>query len=258
MPLPSDPLFNLSLEKGLAVLAAFDGGHKSLSLGQIAERAGMSKASAQRSVHTLQVLGYVGKSDKTRQFHLLPKVVALGFNYLVGHPMIQLAQPYLAELSRASGETASLTEPCGLDMVYVSQFLTTQYVPVHTPVGMRIPMYCTSSGRAYLSRLGDEPVWGVLDASQIEPRTPATQTDRRKIFQLIQQARRHGYALNAEELFEGDMGVAAAITGAGGQVLGAVHVSPAVSRWSPEEAVARLAPLVMECARSISRSLTHF
>ena len=57
-PIPSSALFNLSLAKGLQVLCAFGSGHRYLSLGEIAQRTGMTKASAQRSVHTLQVLGY--------------------------------------------------------------------------------------------------------------------------------------------------------------------------------------------------------
>lgn len=56
-PVTSNALFNQSLAKGLQVLCAFNAGHRSLTLGDIAQRTGMTKASAQRSVHTLQVLG---------------------------------------------------------------------------------------------------------------------------------------------------------------------------------------------------------
>lgn len=254
----ADPLFNLSLEKGLAVLAAFDASHRTMTLAELASATGMNKASVQRSVHTLQALGYVGKDVITRRFRLLPKVVSLGFNYLAAHAMIPVAQPYLAELSRVTGETASLTEPSGLDMVYVSQFMTTQYVPAYTPVGMRIPMYCTSSGRAYLSRLADAEVRRILEQSSRVQRTHATLTDVRQILQLVQATRQTGYAMNVEELFAGDMGVAAPVCDGAGQVVGAVHVSPAMSRWQPQQAQRQLAPLVIECARSISLSLMPF
>ena len=151
--LAADPLFNQSLEKGLDVLRAFTAAHRTLTLSELAQLTGMTKGSAQRTVHTLQVLGYVGKHPQTRRFQLLPKVIEIGFNYLAAHPLIRVAHPYLSQLATASGETASLTEPVGTDMVFVAQLLTTQFIPVLTPVGMRIPMYCTSSGRAYLSQL---------------------------------------------------------------------------------------------------------
>lgn len=62
------------------MLCAFSAAHRSLTLGEIAARTGMNKASAQRSVHTLQVLGYIGNHPVTRRFELLPRVVELGFN----------------------------------------------------------------------------------------------------------------------------------------------------------------------------------
>lgn len=249
---PADPLFNQSLEKGLAVLCAFDGAHRTLTLAELAALTGMSKASAQRTVHTLQVLGYVGKHPQTRRFQLLPKVMDLGFNYVAGHPLIQAAHPYMAQLANASGETASLTEPVGADMVYVSQLLTSKFIPMLTPVGMRIPMYCTSSGRAYLSRLPDDEVRALLRQSPRPARTPHTLTDEGAIVAAVAECRRVGYAVNCEELFRGDMGVAAPVVSRRGQVLGAIHVSPPTSRWTMDEARQRLAPMVLECARAIS------
>jgi IclR family pca regulon transcriptional regulator len=254
---PPDPLFNQSLEKGLAVLRAFDAAHRTMTLAELAERCDMSKASAQRSVHTLQVLGYVGKHPQTRRFQLLPRSIELGFNYLAGNALIKIAQPYLAQLAQASGETASVTEPVGDEMVYVAQLVTSKFIPVLTPVGMRIPMYCTSSGRAWLSSLPDAEVLAVLQGTNRAARTPATLTDVKSIMARIAMCRRVGYATNAEELFLGDMGVGAPILDHQGKALGAVHLSPPTSRWTIEEAQKKLAPMVIECARAISSAIAH-
>jgi IclR family pca regulon transcriptional regulator len=253
----ADPLFNRALEKGLLVLRAFDLAHRTLTLGEIAQLADMSKASAQRAVHTLEVLGYIGRDERSRRFRLMPKVVEIGFNYLATNPLVRLAHPYLAQLARASGETASLTEPVGQQMIYVSQIMTTQSIPVLTPVGMRIPMYCSSSGRAYLAGQSEERARRMLEQSEREARTPSTLTGVEAILACIGECRRLGYAVNFEELFIGDMGIAAAILDSRGHSVGAVHLSPPTSRWSAEDAVQCLAPLVAECARSISESLAH-
>lgn len=251
----ADPLFNQSLAKGLAALRCFDAAHRSLTLAEVAERAGMTKASAQRTVHTLEVLGYLGREPRTRRFCTTPKVMELGFAYVASHPVVMAAQPYLAQLSSASGETASLTEAVDTDMLYVAQRATTQFIPVQTPVGMRIPMYCTSSGRAWLSRQSDEAVAAVLAASALAARTPHTLTAPADILARIADCRREGYAWNAEELFMGDMGIAAPIVNSRGQVLAVVHVSPPTCRWSPEQARRSLAPLVIDCARAIGSAL---
>ena len=231
-----DPLFNLSLAKGLAVLRSFDAGHRAMTLSEVAARSDMTKASAQRTVHTLEVLGYLGKESRTRRFCMLPKTMELAYTYVASHPLVLAATPYLAQLSTASGETASLTEPVELDMLYIAQRTTTQFIPVLTPVGMRIPMYCTSSGRAWLSGQSDAQVRAVLESSVRERRTPHTLTDPASIEARVLECRQLGYAWNAEELFLGDMGIAAPITDRRGHTHGAVHVSPPICRWTPEDA----------------------
>lgn len=251
------PLFNQSLEKGLLVLRSFDAAHRSLTLTELAMLSGMSKSSVQRSVHTLQEMGYVGKHPQTRRFQLLPKVIEIGFNYLVSHPLIRVANPYLSQLSNASGETASLTERVGLEMVYLAQMVTSQVIPVHTPVGMRIPIYCTSSGRAWLSTLPDEQVFTILKASTRVARTTATLTDIDAIFERISLCRQVGFSTNCEELFLGDMGIGAPILDSKGHAVGVVHLSPPTSRWTMERAQRKLGPLVLECARAISQSIAH-
>lgn len=256
-PVLADPLFNQSLEKGLAVLRAFDAAHPTLTLGEVAELTGMSKGSAQRTVHTLQVLGYVGKHPQTRRFQLLPKVIDIGFNYLAAHPLIRAAHPYLSQLAQSSGETANLTEAVDADMVYIAQFLTTQHIPVLTPVGMRIPMYCTSSGRAWLSTLPDAQVRSLLSSALRPARTPSTLTSVNAILERVALCRKQGYATNYEELFIGDMGIAAPVVNSQGRAVATVHLSPPTSRWTLEEAQAKLAPLVIECARAISRSVAY-
>lgn len=253
MQIAADALFNQSLAKGLQVLCAFSEGNRSLTLGEIAQRTGMSKSSAQRSVHTLQTLGYIGKHPVTQRFCLLPRVVELGFHYLDTHPLVSLAHSYLAQLARDSGETATLSEPTGPHMVYIAQVPTTQHIPVLTPVGTQVPLYASSCGRAYLSQLPSDQWPALLTAMERRPRTRHTVTQVPAIVQRLHQCRDTGYATNCEELFLGDMGIAAPVLNARGQVVGAVHIAPPCSRWRMLDAQKQLAPLVVECARAISK-----
>lgn len=251
----SDSLFNLSLAKGLQVLRAFSAAHRSMTLAEIAQAASMTKASAQRSVHTLQALGYIGKHPSTRRFVLLPRVVELGFNYLDAHPMISAAHTYLAQLARQSGETATLSEPAGTHMVYLAQVLTTQHIPVLTPVGTQVPLYASSCGRAYLSQLPAAQAQALLQQAPMPPRTRATLTTVDAVMAQLAQCQQAGYATNCEELFLGDMGIAAPVFNARGVVVGAIHLAPPTSRWNMADAQQALAPLVIECARAVSQLL---
>jgi IclR family transcriptional regulator, pca regulon regulatory protein len=249
-----DLLFNQSLEKGLAVLSAFGAKRRTMTLADVAAATGMSKSSAQRMVHTLESLGLVRKHEVTRRYQLTPRVMQLACNYLAADALVEVATPFLSELTRTTGETSNLTEPDGCDMVYVARFVTAKFVPIHLPIGSRIPMYCTSSGRAYLSALPQPEAQELLAASQIVRHTEHTVLDMDELLERLAAARRRGYATNREEMFLGDMTLGAAVLNAQGRPIGAVHVLAPTSRWTLADAEQRLAPAVIECARAISNS----
>lgn len=48
-----------SLERGLAVIRAFDASAPEMTLSEVARRAGLTRATARRFLHTLVDLGYV-------------------------------------------------------------------------------------------------------------------------------------------------------------------------------------------------------
>jgi len=247
-------LHNQSLEKGLSVLKAFSAQRRSMSLAEVAEAAGMTKSSAQRMAFTLESLGYLRKHSRTRHYQLTPRVLELGFSYLDAHSLIEVANPFLSELTRLTGETSCLTEPAGYDMTYIARFVSAGFVPVHMPIGSRVPMYCTASGRAYLSALPQEEALALIEHSQRVAHTSQTLTDVAGILESLQQVREQGYAVNAQELFLGDMTIGAPVLGANGRPVAAVHVVAPTSRWSRADAEKQLAPALLQCSRALSNS----
>src|SRR5450830_1655258 len=106
----ADALFNQSLEKGLAVLRAFDARRRTMTLAEVAEATAITKSSAQRMIYTLEALGYVKKHATTRRYQLTPKVMEIGYNYLEADTLVDVANPFLAELATTTGETTNMTE----------------------------------------------------------------------------------------------------------------------------------------------------
>ncbi|WP_325437717.1 IclR family transcriptional regulator [Pseudomonas nitroreducens] len=248
-------LFNQSLEKGLAVLRAFNARSRTMNLAEVAEAADITKSSAQRMIHTLEALGYVCKHPQTKRFQLTPQVMEIGYNYLAADTLVDVANPFLAELAQTTGETTNLTEPVRTDMLYVARFVGPKFIPIHLPIGSRIPMYCTASGRAFLSALSDDEVLELLQGSDLSSHTQYTRTSLEEILAEIAEIRRKGYAINSEELFLGDMAVAAPVRNSQGRPVASVHVVAPTSRWTREDAERRLAPAAIECARAISTSI---
>jgi len=119
-------------------------------------------------------------------------------------------------------------------MVFIARFPSLKRFYIHMPVGRRLPMYCTASGRAYLAALPRRLrcAWCALGAAAL---TALTLTDPKQILKRIQAAREAGYAWSDQECYRGDVTIAAAVLGEDGQPLAAVNISAPTSRWTLAE-----------------------
>jgi DNA-binding IclR family transcriptional regulator len=247
-----DPLFNRSVEKALGILEAFGGERRALSLAELAVSVGMTTSSAQRCVHTLVRLGFLRRDPHAKRWVLTPRTLALAHAYLAGHALLEQATTHLIDLNQASGESVSLSEPDGTDMVFIARFPSLKRFYIHMPVGRRLPMYCTASGRAYLSALPAALAQRLLRRSDFKALTPHTLTDRAAIRKRIHEARAEGYAWSDQECYRGDLSIAAPVLGVDGQPLAAVNISAPTSRWTLAELRLKLAPLLLQTARAAS------
>jgi DNA-binding IclR family transcriptional regulator len=252
-----DPLFNSSVQKALAMLETFGGERRTLSLADLAASAGMNISSAQRSLHTLVCLGYLRRDARLRRWVLTPRALSLTEAYLSGHALLEHATSHLIALNQASGESVSLSEPDGVDMVFIARFPSLQPFHIHMPVGRRLPMYCTASGRAYLSALPPGVARRILGRSRLAAHTPQTITEPQQIWKRIQAARESGYAWSDQEYYRGDVTIAAPVLAEDGQPMAAVNISAPTSRWTLGQLRAKLAPLLLQSAQAASLGHTR-
>jgi IclR family pca regulon transcriptional regulator len=254
---PRDPLFNSSVQKALAMLETFGGDRRTLGLAELAAAAGMTTSSAQRCIHTLLRLGYLRRDPRLRRWVLTVRALALTEAYLSGHTLLEHATAHLIELNQASGESVSLSEPDGTDMVFIARFPSLQPFHIHMPVGRRLPMYCTASGRAYLAALPPAAARRILLRSRLVTHTAQTLTDLQQICKRIEAARESGYAWSDQEYYRGDVTIAAPVLGEDGQPLAAVNISAPTSRWTLAQLRAKLAPLLLQSAQVASLGHTR-
>jgi IclR family transcriptional regulator, pca regulon regulatory protein len=113
-------------------------------------------------------------------------------------------------------------------------------------------MFCTASGRAYLSGLPTAEVQKLLRRMPLKSFTPQTITDPAEILKQIEAAREAGYAWADQEYYRGDITIAAPVFGDDGAPVAAVNISAPSSRWSLLDLRAKLASVLMETARACS------
>lgn len=253
--LRGDPLNVKSVEKAFLVLNAFRGNDFSLSLTQLASAVGLDLSAAQRFTHTLMKLGYLQKDPITKRFGLAVKALDLGHHYLRASLLVERAMPYLLHLSKTTEETVNLSVRDDVDVVFIVRFMCRQLPNLNdtgVTVGARMPAYCTASGIAMLSQLSTAEAVDILNRSELKAHTPRTTYRLKDLLKKLEITAARGYATAFEELFVGDLAVAAPILAQNGPA-GAINISVPRARFSREEAEEKLSALVVAAAQSVSQ-----
>lgn len=247
----SDPLMVRSVEKAFRILKSFDAQRPTMSLAEVALAAGLDKSAAQRFTHTLTALGYLRKDPATKRFELSIKTLDLGFQFARANALAARAMPYLLHLSKETEETVNLTVLDDTEVVVLARFMSRHVLNTDVMVGTRMPAYCTASGVAMLACLPEDGIADILRRSELRPFTPATTWRPADVKAKVRRSAQQGYATAFEEIYRGDLSVAAAIVDTTGAPLGAINIAVTRARFTPEEAERRFAPMVVAAARAV-------
>ena len=187
-------LYINSLARGLQLLTAFREDRPAMKLGDLAQAAGVTKSAAQRFAFTLVALGYLHKNEATKVYSLAPRSLEVGLRYLQTSALVRNANAYVHALNRACQETCIVAELDGHEVVYIARFPTHREMFVNMPIGMRLPVYCTATGRAILSCLPDDTAAALFEACERVAYTLETITDLARLMALVVEARERGIA----------------------------------------------------------------
>ena len=254
-PDTDDRLFVGSVAKSFQVLELLNEAQGPLTLVEIAHRSGLGKSAAQRATHTLRVLGYLSQHPETRAYALSSKMLEFTHTVLAQDRVRAIALPLLESLNHACGETVNLTRLEGDEVVFIARFPSQHTVSVDLHIGSRLPAFCTAPGRAMLSRLPEDEAKQVIERSDRRPMTEFTVTDPRRLWALVLEARKRGYAVNNQESHIGDVAIGAALVDRGGRVVGAINIAAPPPRLSISRLQQRFGADLMRTATEISRNL---
>jgi IclR family transcriptional regulator, pca regulon regulatory protein len=241
------------LAKGLAVIRAFTSESASLSLSEVAARAGLPAATARRCLLTLAELGYVMQSG--RSFLLRPKVLELGAAYLESMNIELLTKTYLEDLASRTGDSAALSVLDGTEIVYVARASVRTLIRLEAHVGSRFPAYPTSMGRVLLAGLSPERLHKYFDAAKFTPLTDRTVTDPVKLLRQIDECRRSGYAAVQDELAYGVVACAVPVVDPSGRVVAALNSSSHSRKITKARLVRDRLGMLQAISAQISREL---
>lgn len=244
---PSDVMQGLA--KGLAVIEAFQEGARDgavgLSVSEVARRSGLDRATARRCLLTLDALGYADYDGK--YFRLTARSLRLGHAYTRSASLPATVQPVLEELSRATGESASVSLLDGPEIIYVARASQTRVMAINLTPGSRLPAYCSSMGRVLLAALPPAEARALLDRSERRAHTPHTVTEVDALMEILARVAEQGYAGIDQELELGLCSLSVPLLDSGGGTVAAMNVGANALRSALPEMIERYLPLLRRC-----------
>lgn len=246
--------FVQSLERGLAVIRAFSADRSSLTVSEIAQEVGLTRAAVRRFVLTLEGMGYV--TGNNNRFQLTPRILELGYSYLAALSFPDVALP---RLERLAAETGEASEGAILDrgeIVYVVRVPGPALMTISVNVGARRPAHATAMGRVLLANLAASDLDDYLATHELKPMLPRTITDVAEFRAELTRVRDNGYALVNQELEEGLVAIAVPVRDSAGRVRAAINLSTHIGRKTVKQTRALVPPL-RAAAADIELGLQH-
>ncbi len=221
-----------AVERALAILECFRREHRALGITEIAREVGLNVSTAHRLARALCHAGFMEQEQTSERYRLGVAIAVLGQRALEQSGYF-LAQPVLARLAEATGESASLGIRRGDEVVVVERAASSQPLRFNHPTGAEIQLHASAMGKALLAFGADSPKDAVAGLRQLTRFTKHTITARTALTAELTEIRTQGTALNREERYEGVSGVAAPVLGTNGLAHAAVGIQGPTLRLTP-------------------------
>lgn len=245
-----NPDFIEALARGLDVIRAFGTTGAPASMSDLAQAAELARPTVRRVLITLTELGYVRVDAGA--YRLTPRVLELGLAYVSATDLWTAARPHLERLSAVTGESCSVAQLDGGDIVYVARVAVPKLVALAVGIGTRFPAPVTSLGKVLLAALPADQ----RDAALAEPSRsgvrPAREPERAALLTELDEVRARGWALTDQALAPAVRSIAAPVRAADGSVPAAVNVNAHAMETSVEVLVQDHLPHLLEAADAIA------
>ena len=243
-----------SLERGLGVLECVAASKGPVSLAEMSRRLGLHRSTAHHLMRSLVGLGYLRQEERSRGYALTQKLHQLTGRLWTAEQLGDIAQPFLEDLSRATGEGTSLAAWVDGIVTIAAKREATGPVRVVQDVGGDRPIHCTAVGKALAAWLPQADVNAALARTRMQKLTPRTITTRAAFAAELRRVLAAGFAIDDEEQFLGLRCIAMPVFCHTGRVVASMCVVGPKQRMTHQKLQVVRVPLA-ESSRKLSERL---
>ncbi len=183
-----------------------------------------------RLFNTAEEEGFLQRDIDGRSYGPGPRLRRLSVNTLSSQRLRTLRLSILTEVVEQMDETCNISVPDREHMVYLERIETKWPLRIQLPVGTRVPLHCTASGKMYLSSLNPRYLDRYLATHKLEEHTSKTITDVAALKAELSKTRKRGYSTDDEEFMYGMVAVAVAIVDDQGRLVSTLSAHSPLQR----------------------------
>jgi len=240
-----------TIERVLDILDTVASSPEPLSATEINKVLGLPKATAHRLCAELEARGYLLKRINGKSYQPGNRLYDVAIGVLANARFSATRHAILTALSEKVGETCNIAYPDGLYMAYSDRVETKAPLRLQFSLGMRVPLYCTASGKLYLSTLPRSRRKSVIGKLELERHAKNTITDPDVLMAEIDLIEKREVSIDNQELYDDVVAIAVPIKDKHGRFYSSLAIQAPASRLSVENSD-RYLPLLREAARELS------
>jgi len=243
------------LRKSINVMDLFLANNGELSLEDITRLSGMNKSTVRRIALSLIDCGFLRQQRKRGKYTLGLRLLDYAQAVKKYNPLMDIAEPYLVELSQIIDETVSLAIWDGRVCVICQSIHPNHPLKVTSYEGSMAGLHYNSIGKAILAEIPENELEHRIP-KELTRYTHNTITDINELKKHLVTIRAEGVAIDDEEGFVGIRGIGAALKNMDGTVVGAITILGPSIRLTREK-LGECVPIVKETSWKISKALGY-
>jgi len=205
-----------SLDGALKLLGFFIPHRREWRVTDLAQAAGLHKSQVSRILRTFEAYGFLEKNDN--YYELGRAFTTYATLVKTERSLVEVARPIMERLSKETQATVMLKAREQEETVTIDRVESRHFLRLAYPVGLRLPLNASSSGKVFLAYMSPEDRSRLYRTGCFRKLTRRTKTKLAPLERDISLVLRKGFAVSDEEHLLGARGIAAPIFNAGGAV----------------------------------------
>lgn len=235
-----------SIGRVLEIIEAVAKAERPLSPADLAYQLDIPKPSIHRLLTLLEGDGYVQLNMRGL---IVPgdRMLDIALGVLYSGRFKAPRQAILKRLTAEIGETCGIAIPNGSEMIYYDRVQSDRPLQMYLPVGSHTPVWCTSSGKLYLSSLSKERRQRIINNLPLRQYARNTLTSAATLEAALLKTRADDLGTDNEEFVDGLVACAVPISGRDGRLFACLFAhAPLISKSLDE--LLTYTPLLREAA----------